>query len=153
MLVPCTFEITELRGSQVIPGMSSIICQPPSIQKPFRFHCWTGIGQMSINRPSNQEAAVQRTFHLLNRDYYGVGYCYTVIVLVRSVAAASFNCTILHGFYLRAATNWERNSLNSALSVKPFVNVRALRKASFIRITCFWSKPSSFLISLHFATN
>ena len=42
---------------------------------------------------------------------------------------------ILCGFYSRAATNQERRLLNSVLSVKIFVNVRALRKASFIRLT------------------
>ena len=33
------------------------------------------------------------------------------------------------------ATNQERHLLNSMLSVKPFVNVRALRKGSFMRLT------------------
>ena len=54
------------------------------------------------------------------------------------------------GYYLRAAF-----IKLSAIS-KSFHNVRALRKASFIRstknydaVTWFWSKPSSFLISRH----
>ena len=54
----------------------------------------------------------------------------------------------------------ERHLLNSVLLIKFFVNVRALRKASFIRltknyntVTWFWSKPFSFLISCCFATN
>ena len=46
-----------------------------------------------------------------------------------------FHRAILCGFYLRAATNWERHLLNSVFLVKFFVIVRALRKASFIRLT------------------
>ena len=67
-----------------------------------------------------------------------------------------FHHTILCSFYSRVATNRERYLLNSVLSVKSFVSVRALRKASFTKDydaeTWFWSKPSSFLISRHFAT-
>ena len=46
-----------------------------------------------------------------------------------------FHHAILCGFYFRAATIRERHILNSVVSVKSFVNVRALRKASFIRST------------------
>ena len=45
-----------------------------------------------------------------------------------------FHHAILCGSYSRAATNRERRLLNSVLLVKSFVNVRALRKASFIRL-------------------
>ena len=54
-------------------------------------------------------------------------------VFARSDAAATHHA-ILCGFYSRAATNWERRLLNSVLSVKSFVNVRALRNANFIRL-------------------
>ena len=55
-------------------------------------------------------------------------------IFSRSDAAATHR-TILCGFYSRAATNREWRSLNSGFSVKSFVIVRALRKASFIRLT------------------
>ena len=69
-----------------------------------------------------------------------------------------FDRAILCGFYSRAATNRERRLFSSVFSVKSFVIVRALRKASFIRltkncdaVTWFWSKHSS-LINRRFAT-
>ena len=48
-------------------------------------------------------------------------------VFAQSDAAATilFHHAILCGFYSRAATNQERCLLNSVLSVKSFVNVRA----------------------------
>ena len=46
-----------------------------------------------------------------------------------------FHHANLFGFYSRAATYRERHLLNSVFLVKSFVNVRALRKASFIRLT------------------
>ena len=80
------------------------------------------------------------------------------ICSIRRCGYYLFHCAILCGFYSRVATNWERRLLNSAFSVKSFVIVRVLRKASFIRltkncnaVTWFWSKPSS-LISRRFAT-
>ena len=69
-----------------------------------------------------------------------------------------FDRAILCGFYSRAATNRERRLFSSVFSVKSFVIVRALRKASFIRltkncdaVTWFWSKHFS-LINRRFAT-
>ena len=53
-------------------------------------------------------------------------------VFARSDAAATIYLNLC-GFYSRAVTNRERRLLNSVFSVKFFVIVRALRKASFIR--------------------
>ena len=76
-------------------------------------------------------------------------------VFARSDATA----TIYFIVQFCAASIREQHLLNSVLSVKPLVIVRALRKASFIRlmkncevVTWFWSKPSSYLISCRFAT-
>ena len=79
------------------------------------------------------------------------------ICSIRRRGYCLFDHAILCGFYLRAATNQEQRLLNSLLSVKSFVNVRGLRKASLLTkiynvVTWFWSKPSSFLISRRFAT-
>ena len=87
------------------------------------------------------------------RNYYPI--CSGLTVFARSDSAATHR-TILCGFYSRAATNQERRLFNSVFSVKSFVIVRALRKASFIRLTnlrCgdLICKPSS-LISPRFAT-
>ena len=57
-----------------------------------------------------------------------------------------FHHVILCGFYSRAATNRERRLLNSVLPVKSFGNIRALRKASFIRLTKNYDAVT-FLIS------
>ena len=85
---------------------------------------------------------------------------YYCICLIRRRGYYLFHYASLYSFCSRAATNHERRLLNSVLSVKSFGNViRALRKACFIRltknydvVTWFWSQPSSFLISRHFAT-
>ena len=45
-----------------------------------------------------------------------------------------FHRAILCGFYLRAATNWERRLLNSVFLVKFFVIVRAFEKSQFYKI-------------------
>ena len=58
----------------------------------------------------------------------------TSIYRICSIRRHGYNYTILCGFYSRAATIWEQHLLNSVLSVKSFVNVRALRKVSFIRL-------------------
>ena len=67
-----------------------------------------------------------------------------------------FHRAILCSFYSRAATNPEWRLFNSVFSIKSFVFARALRKASFIRLTknCnaviwFWNKHSSTMIALH----
>ena len=79
--------------------------------------------------------------------YTGKNYC---ICSIRHPGYCLFHHTILCSFYSRVATNREWRLLNSVLSVKSFLNVRALRKASFARltknydaVTWFWSKPSS----------
>ena len=79
------------------------------------------------------------------------------IWLIRHRGYFLFHRTILCSFYSRVATNREQRLFNSVFSVKSYVFVRALRKASFIRltkncdaVTWFWSKHSS-LISCHFA--
>ena len=88
--------------------------------------------------------------------YTGKNYC---ICSIRHPGYCLFHHAILCSFYSRVATNREWRLLNSVLSVKSFLNVRALRKASFGRltknydaVTWFWSKPSSFLTSHRFAT-
>ena len=74
------------------------------------------------------------------------------------IAQSDATATIYFIAQFCAASIRERHLLNSALSVKYLVIVRALRNASFIRImkncnavTWFWSKPSS-LISHRFET-
>ena len=59
-----------------------------------------------------------------------------------------FHHAILCGFYSRAATNRERRLFNSVFSVKSFVIVRALRKASFIRLQngTYMAPPIRFLV-------
>ena len=58
-------------------------------------------------------------------------YC---ICSIRRRSYYLFHRAILCSFYSRAATNWEWRLLNSVLSVKSFVVVRAFRKASFVKI-------------------
>ena len=88
---------------------------------------------MSINHPRTGKLYSKPFTFSTKRLLWG-WYCYIVIILARSVAAASFYHAILCGFYSRAATNRERHLLNSALSVKSFIIVRALRKVSCIRL-------------------
>ena len=60
---------------------------------------------------------------------------YSRICSIRRRGYYLFHHAILCGFYSRAATIREWRLLNSVVSAKSFVNVRALRKASFIRST------------------
>ena len=59
-----------------------------------------------------------------------------------------FHHVILCSFFSRVATNREWRLLNSGLSVKSFGDIRALRKASFIRLTKNYDAVT-FLISRH----
>ena len=65
--------------------------------------------------------------------YVHINYvCMYRICSIRRCSYYLLYHAILCGFYLRAATNQEWCLLNSGFSVKSFVIVRALRKASFI---------------------
>ena len=92
---------------------------------------------LQILPASNKSYSVDTTICALN----GPQECIRTGARVRACNYVKIRCcgyyfiTILCGFYLRVATNREQHFLNSVLSVKSFVNVRALRKASFIRLT------------------
>ena len=80
------------------------------------------------------------------------------IQLYPVIAQSDATATIYFSAQFCATFIWEWCLLNSVLSVKYLVIVRALRNASFIRmmkncnaVTWFWSKPSS-LISRRFAS-